>query len=172
MIGKVTHGLFRRRIKFCLYPIFIISCVFIVYQLIIFSQLNNNTFSTETANFDDSFQDRYTHVSIRGVHTRNKRFYEKSDANTFKCINSMENISFDKINDDYCDCMDGSDEPGTNACANGEFHCNRESLTRKSLVKIPSSRVNDGICDCCDGSDEWQNKTRNDLDGKDGLYYL
>ena len=52
---------------------------------------------------------------------------------------------------DFCDCVDGSDEPGTSACPNGKFFClniGYESCT------LPSSRVNDGICDCCDGSDE------------------
>lgn len=52
------------------------------------------------------------------------------------------------MNDDYCDCPDGSDEPGTSACANGKFWC------KGSNSYIPSSQVDDGICDCCDGLDE------------------
>ncbi|KAI4457655.1 n-linked oligosaccharide processing [Holotrichia oblita] len=130
------------------------------------SQLNK-TSGTDVVNVEDSLQDQYAHISVTGIHTRNRRFYEKTDDNIFKCIHSMEVISFDKINDDYCDCLDGTDEPGTNACSNGEFYCKQESLTRKSPIKIPSNRVNDGICDCCDGSDEWQNKTKHDLEGKD-----
>lgn len=56
----------------------------------------------------------------------------------------------ERIDDDYCDCADGSDEPHTAACAGvatARFVCPRGE-------KIPSSRVNDGVCDCCDGSDE------------------
>ena len=55
------------------------------------------------------------------------------------------------IDDDFCDCVDGSDEPHTAACASGRFSCdNRGSLP----LVLPASRVGDGICDCCDGSDE------------------
>jgi len=71
----------------------------------------------------------------------------------FSCFDGSGSIPFIQVNDDYCDCDDGSDEPGTSACPEGKFYC--ENKGHKSLI-IPSSRVNDGICDCCDGSDEWE----------------
>ncbi|CAE7838867.1 Prkcsh [Symbiodinium sp. CCMP2592] len=63
------------------------------------------------------------------------------------------------VNDDFCDCEDGSDEPGTAACAGRPgaddrwFYCPNSAGTPRYVY---SSRVGDGICDCCDGSDEWQ----------------
>ena len=69
----------------------------------------------------------------------------------FKCDNDKTVIKFSEVNDNYCDCKDGSDEPATSACTNGHFICKNEGYISKN---IPSSQVNDEICDCSDGSDE------------------
>lgn len=69
---------------------------------------------------------------------------------TFVCDGGARVLPLAAVNDDYCDCADGSDEYGTAACARGRFHC-RAGVPRS----VPSSLVNDGVCDCCDGSDEW-----------------
>lgn len=58
------------------------------------------------------------------------------------------------LNDEYCDCSDGSDELLTSACSHitsRPFQCKYSVAIN---VTLPFSRVNDGICDCCDGSDE------------------
>ncbi|PYI10559.1 hypothetical protein BO78DRAFT_393981 [Aspergillus sclerotiicarbonarius CBS 121057] len=114
----------------------------------------------------------------RGVGPEFAKFYK--DATTFTCISHPAiQIPFSAVNDDYCDCPDGSDEPGTAACAHlsrnsaltpGErpgnddlelvsalpgFYCKNKG---HKPSYVPFQRVNDGICDyelCCDGSDEW-----------------
>ncbi|KAK1792767.1 hypothetical protein P4O66_012689 [Electrophorus voltai] len=115
----------------------------------------------------------------RGISMSYKRFYR--ERKSFLCIDGSKLIPFDRVNDDYCDCADGSDEPGTAACPNGRFYCVNLGF-RPHYVQ--SSRVNDGICgvrsltpttttlerfeenkpalsdstDCCDGSDEFSGR--------------
>ena len=65
-------------------------------------------------------------------------------------------LLFSYVNDDFCDCPDGSDEPGTSACSGASlqtvtFFCRNEAFQPR---RIAVSRVGDGLCDCCDGSDE------------------
>ena len=83
----------------------------------------------------------------------------------FTCLTHPSiTIPFSLVNDDYCDCPDGSDEPGTAACAHlphtelavKGFYCANEPGHTPQF--LPLNRINDGICDyeiCCDGSDEY-----------------
>ncbi|CAK0783388.1 hypothetical protein CVIRNUC_006587 [Coccomyxa viridis] len=61
-----------------------------------------------------------------------------------------KSIPCSQVNDDYCDCQNGMDEPGTSACSQqgAHFAC---ASTRQV---ISTSFVVDGFRDCADGSDE------------------
>lgn len=69
----------------------------------------------------------------------------------FTCLDRQQVVPARKINDNECDCHDGSDEPSTSACPTGRFFCANKVHSSKWLN---SSSVNDGVCDCCDGTDE------------------
>jgi protein kinase C substrate 80K-H len=113
--------------------------------------------------------------ALKGVDPVHLRSYEpipNSSPARWKCLNSSQEIPYSSLNDNYCDCDDGSDEPskfkrepcnecffklgiilGTGACLAGKFYCVNEGHIG---TYIRSSRVNDGLCEpeCCDGSDE------------------
>ncbi|KAL7053763.1 hypothetical protein AAHC03_026711 [Spirometra sp. Aus1] len=86
----------------------------------------------------------------RGVPPEFAPFYVPSE--NFICLDKSATHPWSRVNDDYCDCRDGSDEPGTSACLDMKFYC--ENAGHKSKF-IFSSFVNDKVCDCCDGSDEY-----------------
>lgn len=101
-------------------------------------------------------------TKIRGVNPILLDRYQPDADGMFHCLNdSTIAIPADRINDNYCDCPDGSDEPGTSACSNSKFYCENEGFFPHY---IPSSWVDDGVCDyekCCDGTDEPKGKCPN-----------
>ncbi|KAI1333517.1 glucosidase II beta subunit-like protein-domain-containing protein [Xylariaceae sp. FL0016] len=116
----------------------------------------------------------------RGVGPEFVKFYELKDK--FACIGHPAiTISASQVNDNTCDCPDGSDEPGTAACALLDHLSPVQPLpaslsgstnTSNALpgfwcankghigAYVPFMYVNDGVCDyelCCDGSEEYGN---------------
>lgn len=105
------------------------------------------------ADYTSSYVAGSSVLQIRGIPVSKNPLYPPD--RDFECLDGSRLISFTQVNDDYCDCGDGSDEPGTTACTNGKFYC--ENAGHKPAY-IPSSWVNDGVCDCCDTSDEYASK--------------
>ncbi|KAL3665994.1 hypothetical protein V7S43_008791 [Phytophthora oleae] len=97
-------------------------------------------------------------VHIHGVAPSDQAKYLSAE---FSCVvgGKTTNFPIGRVNDEFCDCDDGQDEPGTAACSHlisAQFHCENGGFFPG---KIHTSRIHDGICDCCDGSDE-------EVDGK------
>lgn len=63
----------------------------------------------------------------------------------FSCDGGTLVLDLARLNDNYCDCEDGSDEPGTSACSHtaAAFRCANAGFLPEDL---PTSRVNDGLC--------------------------
>ena len=54
--------------------------------------------------------------AIRGLDPALAARYQPVDGK-FACLDGKQTIPFARVNDDYCDCRDGSDEPGGPAAA-------------------------------------------------------
>lgn len=94
------------------------------------------------------FSSSSSHLNL-GIHPLDEKYYH---GDLINCKDGSKSFSRDRLNDNFCDCSDGTDEPGTSACPAGKFYCRNAGSTPRFLF---SSRVNDDICDCCDGSDEY-----------------
>ncbi|XP_027345856.1 glucosidase 2 subunit beta isoform X2 [Abrus precatorius] len=90
-----------------------------------------------------------------GIAPQDEKYYKSSDV--IKCKDGSGKFNKAQLNDDFCDCSDGTDEPGTSACPGGKFFCRNAGHV---AVHLFSSRVNDGICDCCDGTDEYDGQVK------------
>ncbi|GMI84609.1 hypothetical protein HRI_002130100 [Hibiscus trionum] len=89
--------------------------------------------------------------SFLGIPPQDEEYF---NGEIIKCKNGSKKFTKTQLNDDFCDCPDGTDEP---ACPGGKFYCKNVGHSPSLLY---SSRVNDGICDCCDGSDEYDGKVK------------
>ncbi|WCJ30866.1 Glucosidase 2 subunit beta [Euphorbia peplus] len=96
-----------------------------------------------------SIPSAHSNPPLLGIHPLDEKYF---DSGVIKCKDGSKSFTRDRLNDDFCDCVDGTDEPGTSACPRGKFYC-RNSGSKPQFIF--SSRVNDQICDCCDGSDEY-----------------
>ena len=50
-------------------------------------------------------------AAYRGLNPALAKFYDASQE-TFTCLDRSRKLPFSLVNDNYCDCLDGSDEPG------------------------------------------------------------
>lgn len=111
-------------------------------------------FSLLITNFSLISSTKSSFISLLGVAPQDENYYKTE---TIKCRNGSKKFARVQLNDDFCDCPDGTDEPGTSACPHGKFYCMNVGHLP---VSIHSSKVNDGICDCCDGSDEYDGEVK------------
>lgn len=130
LLNAIKRRIFKRKI---LIAIAISLCVcFLVYQLISLKQLNvsvnllysHKPTSMSSLEFDDTDDHSYdANIALNVILGVMPKFYSlyRRKNNLFKCVLSGEEISFSFLNDNYCDCVDGSDEPSTNACPNNKF---------------------------------------------------
>lgn len=100
--------------------------------------------------------------AVKGVHPSLYPKYGPTPSNLWSCLDGSRSIPWSAVNDDYCDCPDGSDEPGTtthgcpiftynalilhlgtSACPNSTFFCPNIGHVGAS---ISATRVNDGLC--------------------------
>lgn len=57
---------------------------------------------------------------IRGLDPSKASLYQPGSDGLFACLDGSKKIPFDRVNDDYCDCKDGSDEPGDRMLASSK----------------------------------------------------
>ncbi len=50
-------------------------------------------------------------ISFRGLDPALEVYY-RPKGESFACLDGLKTIKYENINDNYCDCFDGSDEPG------------------------------------------------------------
>ncbi|CEG41134.1 Protein kinase C substrate, 80 KD protein, heavy chain [Plasmopara halstedii] len=109
---------------------------------------------------DDEVEGEWDFMDNDAIFGLPKRQDEEENVDTEDKNKSCVTITpVEFVNDDYCDCHDGSDEPITSACSNLLLHLKTSMISRELKCKagdkmVALAFVDDGVCDCCDGSDE------------------
>lgn len=168
----IPKPFYKRKLFMFFILLLLSSIMFLAYQLYFVNQLANSTEMLMTEKDTHHVHNvkptnkRVVEVNpkrelLRGIRIRDIDNYTKLYVDQkFKCLDGSDEILWERLNDDFCDCDDGSDETFTNACSNGKFYCAkqlRHKTGRGQDVFVQSSRINDGICDCkLDCSDEFK----------------
>lgn len=80
-------------------------------------------------------------VQIRGVAPSDRVKYLSAE---FSCVvgGKPANLPISRVNDEFCDCDDGDDEPGTAACSHlitSGFHCENDGFFPGKVRKLAHS---------------------------------
>ena len=122
----IPKPFYKRKLFVFFLLVLLCSIMFLAYQLYFVNQLANSTEIYTEKSFHHVELSKSTHKSlvevnlkrelVKGIRIRDIDNYTKlfSDQK-FKCLDGSAEILWERVNDDYCDCSDGSDETFTNA---------------------------------------------------------
>lgn len=137
---------------FIIQLVLMVSGLFLTIALIFYFEITSANNRLEDDRYDrGTIMEAFKKVSDvqREAHGESYQIGE-----VFACRDNSNKFAI--MNDDYCDCADGFDEPLSNACshvlvAKKRFNCGGTEKDKFIYV----SRLNDGVCDCVNGADEW-----------------
>ena len=102
------------------------TCLYVMYQVIISSLLTSSEYNMELIKAQIAAEKELENVTKKSSHhddqlvkpdkLKDRVSLLNKPKITFKCLSGNLTIPYEHFNDDYCDCDDGSDEPGTSAC--------------------------------------------------------
>ena len=74
-------------------------------------------------------------ISFRGLDPDLELYY-RTKGDSFACLDGLKTIKYENINDNYCDCFDGSDEPGKQMQL---FYC----IAWRGLIELTPSIISE-----------------------------
>jgi Glucosidase II beta subunit-like len=133
----IPKPFYKRKLFIFFVAVIFFSIIFLLYQIHFVSQLKDPSEPTvfteklvkhieQQLIFEKSKEEGKRTLTL-GIRLRDVDSYRKKYINQkFKCLESHQEIDFEQVNDNYCDCSDGTDETFTNAC-NGKFYCTKQT---------------------------------------------